>query len=47
MYEMRGDYDAAIKNYKTAIRMSLKNAKIDAYRDAIDRCRVKMDVLNN
>jgi tetratricopeptide (TPR) repeat protein len=47
MYEMKGEYTLAIKNYKTAIRMSLKNAKIDAYRDAIDRCKVKMDILKN
>ena len=47
MYEMKGEYELAIKNYKTAIRMSLKNSKIDAYRDAIDRCKVKMDILKN
>jgi tetratricopeptide (TPR) repeat protein len=47
MYEMRGEYELAIKNYKTAIRMSLKNSKIEAYRDAIDRCKVKIDVLKN
>jgi len=47
MHEMKGEYDKAIASYKNAIRASLKNAKIDAYRDAIDRCRTKIEVLGN
>jgi tetratricopeptide (TPR) repeat protein len=39
--EMQGQYDEAIENYKTAIRLSLVDANIDTYMASIERCKKK------
>ncbi|MFZ4785702.1 MAG: hypothetical protein ACOYLH_09505 [Flavobacteriales bacterium] len=39
--EMQGQFDEAIENYKTAIRLSLVDANIDTYMASIERCKKK------
>lgn len=45
MYEMKGDLDLAIDYYKKAIIGSIDNAKIQAYKDALERIKLKKEIL--
>lgn len=46
MYEMQGVPQTARDYYQKAAIVTLDSAKLDKYKDGIDRCRKKMDILN-
>lgn len=46
MYEMQGNLQEAIDYYQKAAIVTLDNAKLDKYKESVDRCRKKMDILN-
>ncbi|MCE3279879.1 MAG: hypothetical protein K0S44_2070 [Bacteroidetes bacterium] len=46
LYEIKGDYNKAIENYKKAITFSLNNEYIEDLRKHIRRCRDKKDFFN-
>ena len=46
MYEMQGDLQNAMDYYQKAAIITLDNAKLDKYKESVDRCRKKMDILN-
>lgn len=46
MYEMQGDPHTASDYYQKAAMMTLDMAKLDKYRDSIDRCRKKLEIMN-
>ena len=46
MYEMTGNLQQAIKSYQDAAIVTLDGAKLDKYKEGIDRCRKKMEILN-
>lgn len=46
MCELKGEYDKAIDFYKKAIRFTLKDANVDAYYNAIKRCKTKKEIFN-
>ncbi len=43
--EIKGRYDAAVKNYKTAILNCLNNDKIKDYQTDIERCKTKQEII--
>ena len=45
MHELKGDYPAAMLNYKEAIRSSLVDANIDMYASSLERCKRKQRLL--
>ncbi len=45
MYELRGNYNEAIKKYKEAIRYTLTNANLDIYESSVKRCEKKKSLL--
>lgn len=45
MHEMQGDYQRATDNFKKAIRYTLSDANLEAYKASIDRCKRKQEVL--
>jgi Tfp pilus assembly protein PilF len=46
MYEMTGNLQQAIKYYQDAAIVTLDTAKLDKYKEGIDRCRKKLEILN-
>ncbi len=46
MYEMQGNLQKAIEQYQNAAIVTLDGAKLDKYKDGIDRCKKKMEILN-
>ncbi len=46
MYEMQGNPQVAIDYYEKAAMVTLDSAKLDKYKDGIDRCQKKLDLLN-
>ena len=46
MYEMQGDLQTAIDHYQKAAIVTLDNSKLDRYKEGVDRCRKKLDILN-
>ncbi|MEI7802649.1 MAG: tetratricopeptide repeat protein [Bacteroidota bacterium] len=45
MYELKGDYNKAIEQFKQAVRFSLNDTNVDTYSKSIQRCKKKMEVL--
>lgn len=46
MYEMQGSLQEAIEQYQKAAIRTLDNAKLDRYRESIERCHKKMELLS-
>lgn len=46
MYEMQGNLQIAMDYYQKAAIITLDSTKLDKYKDGIDRCRKKMNILN-
>lgn len=46
MYEMQGNLQQAMDYYQKAAIVTLDSAKLDKYKEGIDRCRKKIDILN-
>jgi Tfp pilus assembly protein PilF len=46
MYEMMGNPTAAIDYYQQAAIVTLDTAKLEKYREGIDRCKKKLELLN-
>lgn len=46
MYEMQGKLQEAMDHYQRAAMVTLDGIKLDKYRESIERCRKKMDILN-
>ncbi|MCX7943910.1 MAG: hypothetical protein N2746_05315 [Deltaproteobacteria bacterium] len=47
MYELKGEFLKAIEYYKKAIYASLSEKDINLYREAIDRCNLKKEILDS
>lgn len=47
MYEMQGNLQQAIEYYQKAAIVTLDGTKLDKYKDGIDRCRKKLEILNS
>ena len=45
MYEMQGNLDEAIDYYQKAAIVTLDITKLDKYKESIERCRRKMEIL--
>lgn len=45
MYELKGEYLKAIDYYKRAINASLAEKDIEIYRESINRCKTKREIL--
>ncbi|MBL0316410.1 MAG: tetratricopeptide repeat protein [Flavobacteriales bacterium] len=45
MYELLGQFDAAMDHYKLAIRHSLVDANIELYMSSMERCKKKKNIL--
>ena len=45
MYEMQGNPQAAMDYYQKAAIVTLENGKLDRYRESIERCQKKLDLL--
>lgn len=46
MYEMTGNPQTAIDYYQKAAIVTLDSAKLDKYKEGIDRCQKKLEILN-
>lgn len=46
MYEMQGNLQQAMDYYQKAAIVTLDSTKLDKYKEGIDRCRKKLDILN-
>lgn len=46
MYEMQGKLQEAIDYYQKAAMVTLDGAKLDKYKENIERCQKKMEILN-
>jgi tetratricopeptide (TPR) repeat protein len=46
MYEMQGNPQAAMDYYQKAAIVTLDSAKLDKYKEGIDRCQKKIDLLS-
>ena len=46
MYEMQGILQEAMDSYQKAAIVTLDMAKLDKYKESIDRCKKKLDILN-
>lgn len=46
MYEMQGKLQEAMDYYQKAAMVTLDGAKLDKYKESIERCHKKMDILN-
>jgi len=46
MYEITGNLQQAIKYYQDAAIVTLDSTKLDKFKDSIDRCRKKLEILN-
>lgn len=47
MYEMQGNPQAATDYYQKAALITLDGAKLDKYKESIERCRKKLEILNS
>lgn len=47
MYEMQGNSQTAIDFYQKAALVTLDTLKLDKYKDSIERCRKKLDILSS
>lgn len=47
MYELQGNPQAAIDSYQKAAIITLDSAKLDKYKDSIERCRKKIELLTS
>ncbi len=45
MHEQMGDFENAIKYYRECIKFSLNNDEVDRVKNAIERCKSKIDIL--
>lgn len=45
MFEMKGEFDKAIDNYKKAIMSTLSDANMEIYSKSIERCKKKRDLM--
>jgi tetratricopeptide (TPR) repeat protein len=46
MYEMQGDPQTATDYYQKASIVTLDGGKLDKYRESVERCRRKMEIMN-
>jgi tetratricopeptide (TPR) repeat protein len=46
MYEMQGNLQTAIDYYQKAAIVTLDSAKLDKYKEGVDRCQKKISILN-
>lgn len=46
MYEMQGNLTEAMDYYQRAAMVTLDSGKLDKYKESIERCRKKMEILN-
>jgi tetratricopeptide (TPR) repeat protein len=46
MYEMQGDPHTAIDYYQKSAMITLDMGKLDKYKESIERCQKKLDILN-
>ncbi len=46
MYEMQGNINKAIEHYKHAAMITLDTNKLEKYKDGIERCKQKLELLN-
>lgn len=46
MYEMQGNLQEAMDYYQKAAIVTLDMTKLDKYKESIDRCKKKLDILN-
>ena len=46
LYEMQGNLQVAIDYYQKAAIVTLDSAKLDKYKEAIDRCKKKLEIIN-
>ncbi|HSK72438.1 MAG TPA: tetratricopeptide repeat protein [Pyrinomonadaceae bacterium] len=46
MYEMQGRLQEAMDYYQKAAMITLDNLKLDKYKESIERCRKKLEILN-
>lgn len=46
MYEMQGNAKKAIEHYQHAAMITLDSTKLAKYKEAIDRCRQKLEMMN-
>lgn len=46
MYEMQGDPQTAMDYYRKSAMVTLDNGKLDKYKESIDRCRRKLEIMN-
>ncbi len=46
MYEMQGNPQTAIDYYQKAALITLDIGKLDKYKESIERCRKKLEILN-
>lgn len=46
MYEMQGNPQTAMDYYQKAAIITLDNAKLDKYKESIERCHRKLEILN-
>lgn len=46
MYEMQGNLQQAMDYYQKAAIVTLDSTKLDKYKEGIDRCRKKLEILN-
>jgi tetratricopeptide (TPR) repeat protein len=46
MYEMQGNAKKAMEHYRQAAMITLDTKKLEKYREAIDRCQEKIDMMN-
>jgi tetratricopeptide (TPR) repeat protein len=46
LYEMQGNLQPAMDYYQKAAIITLDSVKLDKYKEAIDRCKKKLEILN-
>lgn len=46
LYEMQGDLKTAMDYYQKAAIVTLDSSKLDRYKEGVDRCRKKLEILN-
>lgn len=46
MYEMQGNLRQAMDHYQKAALVTLDSGKLDKYKEGIERCKKKLDILN-
>jgi len=46
MYELQGNPQAAMDHYQKAVMITLETGKLEKYKEGIDRCQRKLEILN-